>query len=606
MDSGQWTVGAEVGRESRGGAVGAAERLQVALGLSPLFARLLAARGWRETEAVVEFLYPRLEHAHSPWQMLGMEAAATRILAAVAAGERIRILGDYDADGTLATVILRQALSSLGAEVSYQLPHRLQEGYGLQIEAVEKAAAEGVGLAITVDTGIREHAALERARALGLEVIVTDHHLPDATLPPALAIVNPHQPGCGYPDKGLCGSGVAFKLAQALLERSGKLEEAWPPRLRSYLKLVALGTIADAVPLLGENRVLARFGLEGLAQPVNPGLRALLGVALPQGTGRVSSGDVGYRIAPRLNAAGRMGAADQVVELFFAPAERAAELARGLDGLNLERQRVCERIQQEIEARLAAEPNWGEQAVLVLAGEGWHRGVLGIVASRVLERTGKPVLVLGLEPRAEGGVQAHGSGRAPAGFHLLQALEGCRELFDRFGGHAQAVGCSLDAAKLERLRAGLQAQPAAAAPGPAAAAGFEVALPDLTAALARDLARLEPYGEGNPEPLLRARGVRLAQPPQVLKERHLKLVVEQEGSRHTALFWNLWRDGTYQAAPGRPGWEALRVGATLDLTFRLETTQHPQYGERRQLILREFFVTPAAAADSYRTAEQTL
>jgi len=438
-------VGAELGRADRGGAEEVAERLQVALGLSPLFARLLAARGWRETEAVVEFLYPRLEHTHSPWLMLGMEAAAARILAAVAAGERIRILGDYDADGTLATVILRQALTSLGAEVSYHLPHRLNEGYGLQVDAVERTAAAGVSLAITVDTGIREHAALERAQALGLDVIITDHHLPDATLPPALAILNPHQPGCAYPDKGLCGSGVAFKLAQALLERSGKLEEAWPPRLRSYLKLVALGTIADAVPLLGENRVLARFGLEGLAQPVNPGLRALLALTLPKDTARVSSGDVGYRIAPRLNAAGRMGAADQVVELFFASAARATELAQGLDALNLERQRVCEKIQQEITRRLDADPAWREQAVLVLSGPGWHRGVLGIVASRVLERTGKPVLILGLEPGSDGAVQAHGSGRAPAGFHLLEALEGCRELFDRFGGHAQAVGCSLPA-----------------------------------------------------------------------------------------------------------------------------------------------------------------
>jgi len=605
MTSGQWTVGAELDSGDRGRAEGVAERLQVALGLSPLFARLLAARGWRETEAVVEFLYPRLEHTHAPWQMLGMEAAVARTLAAVAGGERIRILGDYDADGTLATVILRQALTSLGAEVSYHLPHRLNEGYGLQVDAVERAAAEGVTLAITVDTGIREHAALERAQALGLDVIVSDHHLPDATLPPALAILNPHQPGCAYPDKGLCGSGVAFKLAQALLERSGKLEEPWPPRLRSYLKLVALGTIADAVPLLGENRVLARFGLEGLAQPVNPGLRALLELTLPKDTSRVSSGDVGYRIAPRLNAAGRMGAADQVVELFFASAARAAELAQGLDALNLERQRVCEQIQQEITRRLDADPAWRAQAVLVLSGAGWHRGVLGIVASRVLERTGKPVLVLGLEPGPDGAVQAHGSGRAPAGFHLLEALEGCRELFDRFGGHAQAVGCSLPAERLDRLRAALNSGPASDSP-PRPAAGFELALKDLTPALARDLARLEPYGEANPEPVFRTRSVRLAQPPQVLKERHLKLVVEQDGSRHTALFWNLWRDGAYQAVPGRPGWDALQVGAKLDLIFRLETTQHPQYGERRQLILREFFVTPGTTADSYRTAEQSL
>ncbi|MGH9472695.1 MAG: single-stranded-DNA-specific exonuclease RecJ [Terriglobales bacterium] len=574
----------------------AAERFQLGLGLSATLARLLAARGWRELDAVVEFLYPRLEHTHSPWLMAGMAAAVERILAAVAAGEPIRILGDYDADGTLATVILRQALRTLGAACSYELPERLGDGYGLQAATVERAVAAGVRLAITVDNGIREQEALERARELGLDVIVTDHHLPPESLPPAVAILNPHQPGCSYPDKSLCGSGVAFKLAQALLERSGPAGEeqtaAWPPRLRSYLKLVALATIADAVPLLGENRVLTRFGLEGLTEPVNPGLRALLASALPPGhEGRITSSDVSFRIVPRINAAGRMGAADQVVELFAVPAAEAQQLAQALDQLNRERQVLCDRIEAEALAQIAADAGASGEPILMLAGEGWHRGVLGIVANRLLQRAGKPVLVLALE----NGV-AHGSGRAPAGFHLLQVLERRPELFVRFGGHAQAVGCTLATERLPELRALLASAPreAPAAPDPV----FEIRLAELTPAFARELARLEPYGEANPEPWFLVRGVELARPPERLKERHLKLAVAQGECRHTALFWNLWRDERYQTAPRRPSFEALQSGACLDLVFRLESGTHPQYGWRQQLILRDFFVTSAARANS--------
>lgn len=546
----------------------ATDRFRLALGLSPLTARLLAARGWNEVEAATEFLFPRLEHAHSPWLLRGIESAVTRILSAVAAQEKILILGDYDADGTLATVILRQVLRSLGAEAAYRLPQRLGAGYGLQPEVFDQAAAAGVGLAITVDTGIREHAALERARALALDVIVTDHHLPPAELPPAFAILNPHQPGCPYPDKSLCGSGVAFKLAHALLERSGKLAGPWPPILRSYLKLVALATVADAVPLLGENRVLTRFGLAALEQPVNPGLRALLAHALRPGQCGVSSQDVAFRIAPRLNAAGRMGAADRVVELFFASSAEAESIVSSLDLLNLQRQQLCGQILAQIELQPTT-----ATGVLVLAGENWHRGVLGIVAGKVLERTRRPVLIVS----REGGL-AHGSGRAPAGVHLLQALESCRNLFDRFGGHAQAVGFSMPSDRLPALAAAMAA--VECAPRPASSGEvFDLDLGELSPLACRELARLEPWGEANPEPNFRARGVRLAQPPVILKERHLKLLVEQGGLRHTALFWNF-------SGPLPP------PDAALDLVFRLETTRHETYGVRTCLMLTELSVSP--------------
>lgn len=584
----------------------AAGQFQLALGLSPTLARLLAARGWRETSALAEFLYPRLEHTHSPWLMLGMEPAVTRILAALAAGEPVRILGDYDADGTLATVLLRQALLSLApaaaANVTYRLPERLGDGYGLTVAAIEQAASDGVRLAITVDTGIRELEALRRARELSLDVIVTDHHLPGPALPDAFAILNPHQPACPYPDKNLCGSGVAFKLVHALLERAGHLDGAWPPRLRSYLKLVALATVADAVPLLGENRVLTRFGLLGLAEPVNPGLRALLDLALPnraRASAAPRASDVAFRIAPRLNAAGRMGRADDVVELFAAPPAAALALARKLEALNLERQQLCDRIQAEIEARLAAEPIPAAPAsdLLLLAGENWHRGVLGIVANRLLERTGKAAAVVAIENGF-----AYGSCRAPAGFALLERLEACSDLLLRFGGHAQAAGFTLATANLEALRqrlcSPLPAAPTAAGdPAPAApeAAAFEVSLAELTPAFARELARLEPFGEANPEPRFRARALTLAAPPLRLKDRHLKLTLEQEGARLPALFWNLWRDGVYQPAPRRPAFESLAPGARLDVTFRLGYENHPDFGERVQLILQDFVTAPAPA-----------
>ncbi|MGH9412748.1 MAG: single-stranded-DNA-specific exonuclease RecJ [Terriglobales bacterium] len=552
----------------------AAERIQVALGTTPLLARLLAARGWREVEAITEFLYPRLEHAHSPWLLLGMERAVERTLGAVAAGEPILILGDYDADGTLATVIVRQALRTLQAEVRYELSERLRGGYGLSPETMERAASAGVKLAITVDTGIREHAALERARELGIDVIVTDHHLPGDTLPAALAIVNPHQTGCGYPDKGLCGSGVAFKLAQALLERSGKLEGAWPAALQSYLKLVAIATVADAVPLLGENRIFTRFGLAGLERPVNAGLRALLGFAVMKGKVGVSSRDVAFGVAPRLNAAGRMGAADRVVELFAAPAAEAVGIAQELELANQQRQQCCAKIMAEIEAR-------GEETgvgVLVIAGEGWHRGVLGIVASKVLERRQRAVIIVSIENG-----QAHGSGRAPEGVHLLELIEGCGALFDRYGGHAQAVGFSMGADKIEALRRYLEAAEVPAAKGRSEAC-FEVSLTELTAAACKDLRRLEPFGEGNREPVFRVRGARLVEAPQILKERHLKLVVEQDGVRHTALMWN------HTEAAG------LTAGAELELICRVETSTHERYGERTQLIVREYIATALAVS----------
>ena len=377
--------------------------------------------------------------------MLGMRETVARIALAIERGERVLVYGDYDVDGTMATVILKTAIELCGGQCDFHVPHRMLEGYGMRDEVLERAAADGIRLIISVDTGIRAFAAAETAARLELDLIVTDHHLPlaDEQVPKALAVLNPQRAGCGYPDKGLCGAGVAFKVAQALLEKNGRSR-----LVPSFLKVVAIATIADAVPLTGENRIFASLGLHALSHPVNPGLRALLEVA-DIGAGRpLTATDVAFRIAPRMNAAGRMDVARNVVELFAEkmPA-RALEIAKNLDRLNGDRQQEEARILEAITSQLEESPEFADAVCLVVDGEGWHRGVIGICASRLVDRYQRPAVVISRD-----GDEAHGSGRSISGFHLLEALEHCSELFTRFGGHAQAVGFALRSEHVPELR----------------------------------------------------------------------------------------------------------------------------------------------------------
>src|SRR5205807_1665098 len=348
-------------------------------------AGLLAARGIADPEAAERFLFPSLSHLHSPYTMSGMKAAVDRLDAAIERKEGILIYGDYDVDGTTAIVILKTAIELCGGSSDFHVPQRIREGYGMKDDVIERAAEAGIRLIISVDTGIRAFAAAETARRLGVDLIVTDHHLPGHDgVPSALAVLNPNQVGCEYPCKALCGAGVAFKLAQALMER--RLERPDQSRLlMSFMKVVAIATIADAVPLAGENRVFAKLGLEGLRRPVNEGLKALLEVAQLGGARAKTAGEVAFRIAPRLNAAGRMDVALDVIDLFSVkdPA-RARELAARLDKLNGERQEEERRIMQEIESRLEQDPTLRDAYCMVIDGEGWHRGVIGITATRVV------------------------------------------------------------------------------------------------------------------------------------------------------------------------------------------------------------------------------
>jgi single-stranded-DNA-specific exonuclease len=574
--------------------------LALELGLPEVVARLLVCRGYRTARSARAFLHPTLDQLHDPYQMLGMNAAIARLRGALADGEPVLIYGDYDVDGTVATVLLKtaaeRAAAAMGvaADIRYHIPHRIREGYGMQDERIAAAAVEGVRLVVSVDTGIRAFAAAAEAKRAGLDLIVTDHHLPDgAGVPEAVAVLNPNQAGCGYPYKELCGAGVAFKLAQALLESTAK-DGAGRTALRektlpSFLKLLAVATIADAVPLTGENRTIASIGLRELRRPSQAGLRALMDLAQIDTTRPISAMDVGFRLAPRINAAGRMDVAKDVVEMFLSrDATHAGALAAKLHRLNDERRATEAEALRAIEAQIAilAASDAGLPACLVLddapaaAEEGppWHRGVIGILASRVVDRTGKPALVLTHEDG-----QAFGSGRSVKGFHLLDALtavhaEGVDPLLTRFGGHAFAVGFSLPSHRVGELRARLERY--ALTHGmddtdDTMECDAEVRLAEITPELLAGLEQLGPFGSGNTEPIFVTRGVRLAAPLKVIKERHLRLTVEdaEEGRSMSGMAWSRQTDWAELART--LGWAQ---GDRLDLAYRLHRNWHPDFG----------------------------
>jgi len=521
--------------------------------------------------------------------MLGMNAAVERLERAIVCREPVLLYGDYDVDGTTAVVLLKTAIEMLGGIVRFHVPHRLLEGYGLQSSVLETAHAEGVTLVVTVDTGMRAFAEAETARRLGLDLIITDHHLTraDDALPCALAILNPNQPGCTYPEKSLCGAAIALKLAQALLERRDPIRTR-EKTLPSFLKMAAIATIADAVPLRGENRTIASLGLRELRRPAAAGLRALIAAAaLDPASKQLTGFDVAFRLAPRINAAGRMDIASDVIELFSTrDSGRAAELAAKLDRLNHERRDAEAAALRAIETRLEMDAQLVADRLLLVEGEGWHRGIIGILASRVVERTAKPAIVVTVED----GV-AHGSGRSVDAFHLLNAIESCADLFTRFGGHAFAVGFALPAESLpelkRRLRLYADEHLAMREPERLLLVHAELPLDRITPVLAGWLRKLEPLGHGNPEPLFVARCARLVAPPRIMKDRHVRLELAQEAKNSGARSVHLpavvaGSSGAVRAV----GWDmaarvmtlALAQNSLIDLVYRIRENDHPDYG----------------------------
>jgi len=604
--------------------------------VAAILAPLLLRRGIADADSAERFLSPSLSHLHAPEKMSGLRAAVDRIEAAIERKEPMLIYGDYDVDGTMAVIILKTAIELCGGAADFHVPHRIREGYDMRDDVIERAAAAGVRLIISVDMGIRAFAPAETAQRLGVDLIVTDHHLPGPDgVPKAFAVVNPNQKGCDYSYKQLCGAGVAFKVAQGLLQRrfdAGRLEGKDPNKLLlSFMKVVAIATIADAVPLTGENRVFASLGLDALRRAVNPGLKALLEVAQISCNRPPTSVEVAFRIAPRINAAGRMDVARDVIELFSVkdPA-RAQELAAKLDRLNTDRQEEERRILRAVEERFTDDPALCDAYCIVIDGEGWHRGVIGITATRIVERYKRPTVVIARE-----GEEAFGSGRSIKAFHLLDAIESCSQLFSRYGGHAHACGFALPAPNIAELRAHLDAHARArltpADFDPVLDLDAELNLSQITPQLFHALRLLEPYGVGNPEPVFSARA-ELTAPPRILKEKHIKLKLRavakkkeiegrssEESPELTAAAIlatpNCHPDGAairrsekfaavaelrtenhgLRTVLDALGWRMaerieqspLLAGDTLDVAFTIGHNDHPEYGGL-ELTLRDF------------------
>lgn len=512
------------------------EVLASELNLPPALCRILVARDVLDPDAARSFLRPLLEHLHAPELLTDARRAADRILMALDRNETILVHGDYDVDGVCATALLTLWLRELGGRVVPFIPHRMRDGYDLGPAGLQAAEAAGASLLVTCDSGIVAHDAVSRARAAGIDVIITDHHTPGPTLPPALAVLNPAREDCAYPERSLAGVGVAFKLCQLLGRLRGRPAQALLP----YLDLVALATVADLVPLTGENRVLVRYGLRVLNETSRPGLQALRRVTGLEGK-EVDSGRVGFVLAPRINAAGRMGAADQALELLLAkdPA-RALALAQELEELNGRRRAEDRRTLDEVLESLAPGFDPSEDFGLVVDGQRWHPGVIGIVASRVVERVHRPVVLL----TAEDG-RARGSARSIPGVHLYQALKECSEYLTRFGGHRQAAGMEMDPERIPAFRTcfnrAVREQLGGRLPRPTARADVALPLGEATEALHHLLQYLGPFGMGNPRPVFLARGLEVAGPAREVGKGHLKLRLRENGSELGAIGFNLAR-----------------------------------------------------------------
>lgn len=509
--------------------------LAAALDVHPTIARLLCMRGLGDAEQAFRFLNPSLDHLHDPFKLADMDKAIPRLERAIAQGEKIAVHGDYDVDGITSTVILRRALEMLGGRVIHFLPERMRDGYGLQPAAIERLAADGVRLIVSVDCGIRAGEAAQRARALGVDLIITDHHEPEGTLPQALAVINPKRSDCTYPDKYLAGVGVALKVVQALCGRAGKTK--WLP---AFVKIAALGTLADVVPLVGENRVIARHGLASLSTgPHAVGLRALLEACGLTGK-TIDSYHVGFMIAPRVNAAGRMSTPDIAARLLLATdeamADEARALAQQLCDENVKRQTEEADLVTQAKKAIETDPAVGAHNVLVVGGSGWHRGVIGIAASKLVDTYHKPAIVLSID-----GEVAHGSCRSIPDFDVLAALEQCADLFVKFGGHRQAAGLTMEAGRVPEFRARINAYADQRIEPDQLRPRLRIDAPLSLKAITHDLMRgldlLAPFGLANPRPVFHASGVQIVDGPRTIKERHLKMTFAQDGRRFRGMAW---------------------------------------------------------------------
>ena len=554
----------------------AEERLVAALDISPLLARLLANRAVEEPEAAAAFLGARLsEHLRSPMLFREMGRAAERVVVAMARGELIGIYGDYDVDGISGSALLIRFLRELQVEPLLHIPHRLRDGYGLNERGIRQLASGGAKVIITVDCGGVSHREIGLARSLGIDVIVCDHHQVSGTPLPAHAVLNPIERDAGFPFGGLCGAGVAFYLAMGVRMRLREVGSARVPDLRRLLDLVALGTIADLVPVVEENRVLVKYGLRELGRSERPGVKALKAVS---GVGDVSTGAVGFRLAPRLNAGGRLDDATRSVDLLTTDDQaRADQLAATLDEENRARQTIERQILDEAIAMVEAAGGVADRRSIVLGSAEWHPGVVGIVASRLVERYYRPTVLIASDCGAGVG---RGSARSIRGMNIYEAIKACQECLEGFGGHRMAAGLSIRPehipALAERFEAAVRERTAPEDFVPVTDVDCELGFESINEGCVQDLDRLEPYGPANPQPIFLTRAVRVLS-RRIVGEHHLKLYLEQ-GSRALPAIGFGMAD------------RAVEPGAVLDV---LHSPMVSEWGGNQTLELRLRDLRPA-------------
>ena len=530
---------------------------------SPVIRRIFAARGVTDEESFRRFTSPALEHLHDPAAIHGMDYACNRIERAIRDREPILIYGDYDVDGITSIVLLRTVLRTLGADVDFVIPHRMTDGYGLKTSVLDRVTAERPAkLVITVDCGITSIEPVADAIERGIDVIVTDHHLPPGTLPAAAAVLNPRQPGCNYPFKDLAGVGVAFKLCCALIGRSSKKIS-----IASLIKIAAIGTIADVAPLTGENRTIVQLGLDGLQDPRNPGLRMLLRVLGLEGK-PVRAMDVGFKIGPRLNAAGRLESAEGAIRLFSARTDQEAwDAVMDLNRVNAQRQSVLDTVLKEATERVP-DPL---PSIIILADEHWHKGVLGLCASRIAEKFNRPALLMTRE-----GSHMVGSGRSIEGVDLHHRLSLVSHLFTHFGGHEYACGFSLPAANLGDLTLSLQEEFSRL---PVETwrreiqVDAELTLGDLSAGFFAEHQRLEPFGAGNRQPSFVIRGVRCTGAREFSPDCVEVVLETASGARSTGVIWPSCRQLV----------RVVKSGEDLGILVRLEPDRRAPEGWRLEI-----------------------
>lgn len=530
--------------------------------------QILVNRGIDDSAKAHRFLYGALGDLHDPYLMRGMREAVRRIRKAISGQEKILIFGDYDVDGILSVVALSKALRSLGAEVDFFIPNRLEEGYGLKEKYVDLALSKKANVVISVDCGIKAVAFVEKAREKGLDVIVTDHHQPGPTLPNALAILNPALPDSTYPYKNLAGIGVVFKLIQALLD-----DESKSSQLPHYLKLVSIGTVADIVELKDENRIFVKFGLSGLEDVSNIGLKSLMEICGISGR-RVSVGDLGFRIGPRINAAGRLGKTDLAVDLFFSDSPQDVDdITRSLDKLNSRRQRIEEKVFNQAKDLVKRRSLDMRYKLLLLGCEEWHRGVIGIVASKIKDEFYRPVILFSYKDG-----KAYGSGRSIREFPLIDCLEKNKDLFLNYGGHTMAVGCELAREEMQsfkkRMNTFVNSRITDEHLKRKIYIDAKVDFGEINLSLLDILSLFSPFGLGNPKPLFLTEKVEIVTHPRKIQGRHCKFLVKQDGKIFESIGW------------GKGEWvDKMGAGDKLEIVYSLQVSEY--LGEEKLTLFLE-------------------